>query len=60
MVATVARNLRAARLNEDHRQARIVVEKPLGRDLTPGRELSCLLIGIFEQGQIFRIGGEAP
>ena len=56
----MARNLRAARLNEDHRQARIVVEKPLGRDLTPGRELSCLLIGIFEQGQIFRIGGEAP
>jgi glucose-6-phosphate 1-dehydrogenase len=37
------------------RGARVVVEKPFGRDLTSARELSRVLHGVFPEEQIFRI-----
>jgi glucose-6-phosphate 1-dehydrogenase len=37
------------------RHARVVVEKPFGRDLHSARELNAILHGIFEERSIFRI-----
>ena len=34
---------------------RIVVEKPFGRDLASARALNALLLGVFEESQIYRI-----
>ncbi|HXF57456.1 MAG TPA: glucose-6-phosphate dehydrogenase [Actinomycetota bacterium] len=47
----------AARLAESdlHRGARIVIEKPFGRDLESARELNRLLHEAFDESQIFRI-----
>jgi glucose-6-phosphate 1-dehydrogenase len=46
-----------ARLGESqmHRDARIVIEKPFGRDLASARELHASLHSVFEESQIFRI-----
>src|SRR5437762_5875583 len=46
-----------ARLAESHmhRDARIVVEKPFGRDLGSARELNQALHQVFDESQIFRI-----
>jgi glucose-6-phosphate 1-dehydrogenase len=55
MIETVARHLAASKLNLERKRARIVVEKPFGHDLESARNLNCLLTGIFEEGQIFRI-----
>jgi len=35
--------------------ARVIVEKPLGRDLTSARALNAHLLGVFDEGQIYRI-----
>src|SRR6476661_9926779 len=35
--------------------ARVVVEKPFGRDLASARELNRVLLGAFDEGSIFRI-----
>jgi glucose-6-phosphate 1-dehydrogenase len=35
--------------------ARVVVEKPFGRDLNSARELNCILLAAFEEARIFRI-----
>jgi len=35
--------------------ARIIVEKPFGRDLESARELNRILLGAFDEGNIFRI-----
>ncbi len=37
------------------RRARIVVEKPFGRDLTTAKELNATLARYFDEGQIYRI-----
>jgi glucose-6-phosphate 1-dehydrogenase len=46
-----------ARLAESqlHREARIVVEKPFGRDVASARELNDRLHEVFDESQIFRI-----
>jgi len=46
-----------ARLAESdmHRGARILIEKPFGRDLDSARELNRLLHEVFDESQIFRI-----
>ena len=51
----VARGLGRAGLNEDHHAARIVVEKPLGRDLDSFRNINSTLTEVFSEPQIFRI-----
>jgi glucose-6-phosphate 1-dehydrogenase len=55
VVADVARQLGGAGLNRPRARARIVVEKPFGRDLDSARELNRTLLKIFDEPQIFRI-----
>lgn len=55
----VARHLKAVGLSEAGRDAgrwaRIIIEKPFGRDLESARELNDILRDAFEERQIFRI-----
>jgi len=55
MIEPIARHLAGAKLHRDRSHARIVIEKPFGRDLTSAHELNRALSGIFEESQIFRI-----
>jgi len=55
MIEPVTRHLAAAGLNQDRRRARVVVEKPFGRDLASARDLNRMLGELFEECQIFRI-----
>ncbi len=50
--ATVIEGLRAAGLNDG---ARVIVEKPFGRDLASARALNAVLRSAFEEAAIFRI-----
>ena len=38
-----------------HRGARVIIEKPFGRDLTSAQDLNRILLGTFEEKAIFRI-----
>jgi glucose-6-phosphate 1-dehydrogenase len=51
----VAQGLGKAGLNEDRETARVVVEKPLGRDLDSFRTINTTLTQVFLESQIFRI-----
>lgn len=51
----VAQGLAKVRLNAERKQARIVVEKPFGRDLDSARKLNRFLAQLFDECQIFRI-----
>ena len=55
MIDPVARQLAKARLNQDRKRSRIVVEKPFGHDLASARDLNRTLGEIFHESQIFRI-----
>ncbi len=55
MIGPVARELAKARLNQDRKRSRIVVEKPFGHDLDSARQLNRDLGEIFQESQIFRI-----
>lgn len=55
MIEPVTLQLKESKLNEQRNRARIVVEKPFGHDLESARKLNALLMGIFEERQIFRI-----
>jgi glucose-6-phosphate 1-dehydrogenase len=55
MIDPVVRELGKARLNQDRKRARIVVEKPFGHDLASARQLNQDLGEIFQESQIFRI-----
>lgn len=55
MIEPVARGLTKARLNLDRKRARIVVEKPFGRDLASAQQLNRTLTEMFDEAQIFRI-----
>jgi len=54
MIETVTQRLGNARLSRNQ-QARIVVEKPFGRDLASARALNQSLTHVFDEPQIFRI-----
>jgi glucose-6-phosphate 1-dehydrogenase len=54
-IATIAERLGRSQLCADAARARIVVEKPFGRDLESGRALNRTLTGIFRESQIYRI-----
>lgn len=47
--------LEGARLTQDRRHSRIVVEKPFGRDLDSARALNRMLLDVFWESQIYRI-----
>ena len=55
LMEPIAKNLGQAGLAQDRARARIVVEKPFGRDLASARELDQALVAIFTEPQIFRI-----
>jgi glucose-6-phosphate 1-dehydrogenase len=52
LFATVIKSLGAAGLAE---QARVIVEKPFGRDLASARALNKIALSVFEEDSIFRI-----
>src|SRR5665647_1251196 len=52
LFSTVIKNLGAAGLAE---HARVIVEKPFGRDLASARELNRIALSVFEEDSIFRI-----
>ena len=52
LFSTVIKNLGAAGLAK---QARVIVEKPFGRDLASARELNRIALSVFEEDSIFRI-----
>ncbi|CAN5252157.1 glucose-6-phosphate dehydrogenase [soil metagenome] len=51
----IAANISKAKLAEDPKKTRIVIEKPFGHDLESAKELNKLLAGIFNECQIYRI-----
>ena len=55
MVESVTQRLAESKLNRDRHRARIVVEKPFGRDLASARNLNRVLADTFHESQIFRI-----
>jgi glucose-6-phosphate 1-dehydrogenase len=55
MIGPLTQGLRRARLSLSRKRARIVVEKPFGRDLSTAQSLNRLLTATFEESQIFRI-----
>jgi glucose-6-phosphate 1-dehydrogenase len=52
LFATVIKSLGAADLAKN---ARVIVEKPFGRDLASARELNCIARSVFPEDAIFRI-----
>jgi glucose-6-phosphate 1-dehydrogenase len=52
MFSTVVRQLHSAGCTQG---ARVIVEKPFGRDLGSARELNDILHGVFPENQVFRI-----
>ena len=55
MVETAVEHLGRTQLCRDATRARIVVEKPFGRDLGSARALNRTLTGLFQESQIYRI-----
>jgi glucose-6-phosphate 1-dehydrogenase len=55
MIEVIPRQLGMAGLAREYRDARIVVEKPFGRDLASARMLNKVLTAVFDESQIFRI-----
>ena len=55
MVGVIPHMLADAGLNRDRARDRIVVEKPIGRDVDSARELNRVLTTSFHESQIFRI-----
>ena len=54
-IETISENIGKAKLAEDDKRARVVVEKPFGHDLESARTLNNILCGIFNECQIYRI-----
>ncbi len=52
LVGTIVEGLGRAGLARDRKRARIVVEKPFGRDLASARALDKMLAGVFDESQI--------
>jgi glucose-6-phosphate 1-dehydrogenase len=55
MIEPVTASLAGVGLNRDLEHARVVVEKPFGRDLESARKLNKILCDLFDESQIFRI-----
>ena len=51
----IASNISKAKLADDSKKVRIVIEKPFGHDLETAKELNKLLSSIFDECQIYRI-----
>jgi glucose-6-phosphate 1-dehydrogenase len=55
LIPPITENIGRGELADDRRRARIIVEKPFGRDLETAQILNCVLAGVFEESQIYRI-----
>ena len=55
LIPTVSEQLGSANLTSERDRARIVVEKPFGRDLKSAQELNAKLASVFHESQIYRI-----
>jgi glucose-6-phosphate 1-dehydrogenase len=55
LIGTIIKGLDKSKLSRNRKRARIVVEKPFGRDLTSARTLNRLLETAFKEPQIYRI-----
>jgi len=55
MMEPVTSRLAGAKLNRERERARVVAEKPFGRDLESARKLNRILCELFEERQTFRI-----
>jgi glucose-6-phosphate 1-dehydrogenase len=55
LVEMIVQNLGKIRLPHDRKRARIVVEKPFGRDLASAHALNNMLTDVFDESQIYRI-----
>ena len=55
LFGVIPKMLAGAGLNQDRKQVRIVVEKPIGHDLDSARKLNGTLTESFQESQIFRI-----
>lgn len=55
LLEAIIRELDKAKLNQDRERARIVVEKPFGRDLASAQRLNHTLTVAFTESQIYRI-----
>lgn len=55
LIPTVAEQLGSAGLTSERDRARIVVEKPFGRDLGSAQGLNAKLASVFQESQIYRI-----
>lgn len=55
MIEVIPRQLGIAGLARDCKNARIVVEKPFGRDLASAQSLNQILTSAFDESQVFRI-----
>ncbi|MGH7787776.1 MAG: glucose-6-phosphate dehydrogenase, partial [Candidatus Binatia bacterium] len=55
VVQMIARHLHKSGLSEDRRRARLVCEKPFGRDLESAVALNSFINSMFEEAQIYRI-----
>ena len=57
--APIIRNLGASGLASSHLgtplHAKVIIEKPFGKDLTSARELNATIRGVFEEHQVYRI-----
>jgi len=55
LVKLIIDQLERAHLNRERARARIVLEKPFGRDLASAKELDRMVTSVFDESQIFRI-----
>lgn len=55
VVQTISENLDKVHLSKDRKRARIVIEKPFGRDLASADELNKNLLHSWQERQVFRI-----
>jgi glucose-6-phosphate 1-dehydrogenase len=55
LVSSIVQQLRNLPVCSESARTRIVVEKPFGHDLESAHELNKMLLGIFEEEQIYRI-----
>ena len=55
LAQTICRHLHQSMQGDDLARARIVCEKPFGRDLESARALSCALTELFDERQLYRI-----
>lgn len=55
LIPTITEQLGIVHLSHDRDRARIVVEKPFGRDLESARDLNRKLTSVFDESQIYRI-----